>query len=122
MRKLYVFLLLSFFFSLIHAAGMPVFVPEHNHEHQSQAMTHADGYDSHAQQNHCDDCTSSVEKVAKKTPAKCHTGSQCCLGIAHLVGTISIVAPLQYADNLSAYAPTLVVGQSLGSIYKPPRI
>ena len=122
MRKVCVFICLSFFISLIHAASMSVFVPDHSHEHQSQAMTHADGHDSHAQHKQCDDCSPSVDKVTKKTLAKCHAGAQCCLGIADLTGTISIVAPLQHADNLSAYAPTLVVGQSLGSIYKPPRI
>lgn len=121
MRKVCVFLCLSFFFSLIHAASMPVFVPDHGHEHQSQSASHADHSGSHAQHKQCDDCSPSLEKVAKKAPAKCHTSAQCCFGVANLTSSTPLIAPLQYAENLSAYPPTLAVGQSLDGIYKPPR-
>ena len=66
MRKVCVFLCLSFFISLIHAASMPVFVSDQHHAHQSQAATHADNADSHMQHKQCNDCTSSIEKSAKK--------------------------------------------------------
>lgn len=122
MRKVCVFLCLSFFISLIHAASMPVFVSDLHHAHQYKAATHVDNADSHMQHKQCNDCTSSIEKSAKKVATKCHTASQCCVGIADLTASSSVIAPLQYADNLLPYAPTLALGQSLGNIYKPPRI
>ena len=122
MRKRCIFLCLSFFVSLIHAANMPVFISDHKHEHQSQSASHADSSNSHTQHKQCDDCDKSLEKSAKKAPTKCHISAQCCFGIADLTGNTSLIVPLQYADNLSAYTSTLAIGQAPDDIYKPPRI
>ena len=120
MRRLCVILCLCLFSSLIHAAGMPLSAPNIGHEHQLHSMNDVNDHHSHAQHMQCDDCTS-IDKVAQKTPVKCHTSSQCCLGIANLISTNFIVEVHQYAEDLPAHIPTLATGQALDSIYKPPR-
>lgn len=121
MRRICLILCFSLFSSLIHATGMTMSAPNIDHEHQLHSMNDANGHDSHAQHTQCDDCTPSIDTVAKETSAKCHVSAQCCLGIANLTGVNFIVDVHQYVDDLPAYIPSLAAGQTLESIYKPPR-
>ena len=111
MRKICLILCLSFFTSLIHAAGMTTALPSHSlndHVIATDSSTH-----------HCDEEANKPSDTTPKHP--CDASSyQCCLGL-----TLATSLELQLSTNLSealtsTHSP-LVPKTMVNLIYRPPK-
>lgn len=107
MRRICVFLCLSLFVSLIHAAGMPMPAPNQGQDHIGHAVQH--------------DChTQSDVKSGKSQSTNHQAHHQCCLGVIANFSSIQYLQP-DYPSHAVALAPQFVIENMPTHIFRPPR-